>query len=89
MTRSYRFPTYVKAQYLNDDLGLTTNDEQPILNKINQLGDTKQLNSYIFEQHDKLRLKKRSEDPQIPERAFEMTVDNQEFQKVKKKADQD
>ena len=34
-------------------------------------------------------LVKRSEDPQIPEGAFEMIVDHQEFIKAKKKADQD
>ena len=47
------------------------------------------LNNFIFEQHDKLMLVKRSEDPQIPEGAFEMIVDHQEFIKAKKKADQD
>ena len=87
MANSYKMPAYVKAQYLNDELDLTSNLGQTIaLGKHNPL-DVKQLNSYIFDQHDKLRLKKRSEDPQIPERAFEMTIDNQEFLKVKKRAD--
>ena len=45
-------------------------------NKTLVSGDVRQLNSFIFGQHDRLRLKKRSEDPQIPERAFEMTIDN-------------
>ena len=39
-------------------------------------GDVRKLNNFIFEQHDKLQLAKRSEDPEIPERAFEMTIDH-------------
>ena len=41
-----------------------------------QPGNVKQLNNFIFEQHEKLNLKKRSDDPQIPERALEITIDN-------------
>ena len=55
--------------------------------KNRERGDVKQLNSFIFYQHDKLRLAKRSEDPNIPSRAFEMTIDNQEFKKAQKRAD--
>ena len=49
-------------------------------------GDVRKLNNFIFEQHDKLQLAKRSEDPQIPERAFEMTIDHQAFKKAMKHA---
>ena len=34
-------------------------------------GEVKSLNKYIYRQHEKLRLQKRSEDPQISANAFE------------------
>ena len=53
----------------------------------NTKAQVKKLNSFIFDQHDRLRLKKRCDDPNISDRAFEMTVDLTEFDNVKKKAD--
>lgn len=67
----------------------TKNAARMLESKNYQPGDPRKLNNFIFEQHDKLQLKKRSEDPQIPERAFEMTIDHTEFHKAMKRATQD
>ena len=42
-------------------------------------GEVKTLNKFIYRQHDKLRLNKRSDDPLIAENAFEMTIAKEEY----------
>ena len=49
----------------------------------------KSVNAYIYNYHDKLRLKKRSDDPHIPENAFKLTIDSNEFEKYRLMAGKD
>ena len=57
--------------------------------KTRQLGNVKLLNSFIYDQHEKLNLKRRSEDPYISENAFKMAIDDTQFQAARKRFGQD